>query len=105
MVTHPAIAIAIGLGVWASDASAAIRCLPARPIHARTYFAWREIGGHRCWYAGHARMAKGALYWSVATHARAEPMIDTSEAPTAVAVPAGFDRAWQDMMLDLGARR
>jgi hypothetical protein len=42
----------------------------AAPPPAHVYFAWREIGGRRCYYAGGRGLDKSALYWPAAAQPR-----------------------------------
>lgn len=49
--------------VVSCTAAAALECRASRG-HDGKYWAWREIDGRRCWYAGARGMSKARLHWS-----------------------------------------
>jgi len=74
-----------------------------------SYWSWREINGRRCWYRGNAGKPKAELYWGEAPLARpvtpVMPLEPPLPRPRPLVPPEGegdFDKAWRDLMLDLG---
>jgi len=65
--------------------AAAIECHSARG-HDGRYWAWRDIGGRHCWYAGPRGLSKAKLAWHAA-HNR-QPLRSRKKEPPRPSAPA-----------------
>jgi len=58
------VAFAVAATVLLTTAASAIECRSSPPKPAKEYWAWREIDGRQCWYAGKPGMDKAKLHWN-----------------------------------------
>ena len=83
----------------AASAHARVACQAQKPPDARSYWSWREVGGRRCYYAGHRGWSKASLYWEADAEAELPaPAIPRLLAPAPTAPPAPrmltFEERW-----------
>jgi hypothetical protein len=61
---HNSIGLAVALLLASSSSTDAIQCHGARG-HDGKYWAWRNVDGRKCWYAGNRGMSKKKLQWAI----------------------------------------
>lgn len=70
-------------------AAAKTACHTAKPSHASEHWAWRQIDGRQCWYAGQKGKDKASLYWRQTQTAAKARHQRLSAAPTFEGPAAG----------------